>query len=163
MVAQLVPLEPHQVEQAKGVIRQVWREHFGAHDDPDVRAYLDRPEAFPDLDTWDQTYAAPSGLFLVALDTGRVVGTGGIRPVETQVAELTRMFLLPEYRGQGVGRGIAESLIQFARRAGYRSIRLGTNKQLLASHALYRSLGFRDIPAYEPDGERVAYYMELSL
>jgi GNAT superfamily N-acetyltransferase len=163
MVAHIVPLELRQVEHAKGVIRQVWREHFGAHADPYVRTFLDRPEAFPDLDTWNQTDAPPSGLFLVALDAGRVVGTGGIRRMEPQVAELTRMFLLPEYRGRGWGRNIAERLIQFARRAGYRSVRLGTNKQLLVSHALYRSLGFRDIPAYEPGGERVAYYMERSL
>jgi hypothetical protein len=55
MVAHLVPLELHHVEQAKKVIRQVWREHFGAHADPDVRSFLDRTEAFPDLDTWNQT------------------------------------------------------------------------------------------------------------
>ena len=163
MMAHLVPLELHQVEQAKAVIRQVWREHFGAHDDPAVRTFLDRPEAFPDLDTWQQTYVPPRGLFLVALDADLVVGTGGIRPMETHTAELTRMFLLPKYRGRGWGRSIAEHLIQFARHTGYRSVRLGTNKQLLASHALYRSLGFRDIPAYEPGGERMAYYMELSL
>lgn len=172
MVAHLFQLELHQVEQAKEVIRQVWREHFGAHPDPDVRTFLDRAEAFGDLDAWNQTYAPPSGLFLVALDAGRpdarVVGTGGIRPVttqpvETRMAELTRMFLLREYRGQGWGRTMAERLIQFARDAGYRSTRLGTNKQLVASHALYRSLGFRDIPAYEPGGERWAYYMGLTL
>ncbi len=163
MVEQLLPIAARQVDGAKGVIRHVWREHFGAHANPDVRAFLDRPEAFPDLDWWGQTYAAPRGLFLVVLDGERVVGTGGIRPVDEQVAELTRMFLLQEYRGRGLGRRSGERPIQFARGAGYRSIRLGTNKQLVSSHALYRSLGFRDIPAYEPDGEKMAYYMAMSL
>jgi putative acetyltransferase len=141
MVAQPVPLGPHHVEQAKGVIRQVWREHFGAHGDPYVRTFLDRPEAFPDLDTWNQTYAAPSGLFLVALDAGCVVGTGGIRRVERQVAELTTMFLVPEYRGRGLGRSIAEHLIQFARHAGTYGGKQGLGPSLKRPPRLRAMLG----------------------
>jgi GNAT superfamily N-acetyltransferase len=161
MSVHLAPLELQYVELAKELIRRVWREHFGANADPYVRTFLDRPDAFPDLDDWSHIYAGPFGSFVVVLDGGCVVGTGGIRRMEPHVAELTRMFLLPSYRGRGLGRRIAEHLIRFAREAGYRSVRLATNKQLLASHALYRSLGFQDIPAYERGGERVAYYMEL--
>jgi GNAT superfamily N-acetyltransferase len=157
------PIQPHEVPDAKGVIRAVWREHFYSDPNPLVRTYLDRDDAFPDLDDFSNSYAGPRGTFLVLVEGKNVVGTGGIRPVNASTAELTHLFLLPDYRGIGVGRKIAEELLIFARGAGYKRVRLGSNKRLLASHALYRKLGFRDIPAYEPGGELHAYYMELPL
>jgi hypothetical protein len=75
----LAPLEAKHVPAVKELIRQVWREHFANEADPFVRTFLDRPEAFPDLDAWRDLYVPPFGHFLIALDQDRVVGTGGIR------------------------------------------------------------------------------------
>jgi hypothetical protein len=46
----------------------VWREHFAGEADPFVRTFLDRPEAFPDLDAWRDLHVPPFGHFLIALD-----------------------------------------------------------------------------------------------
>jgi putative acetyltransferase len=159
----LAPLEAKHVPAVKELIRQVWREHFAGEADPFVRTFLDRPEAFPDLDAWRDLYVPPFGHFLIALDQDRVVGTGGIRRRDSQVAEITRIFVLLEYRRQGLGRRIALRLLGFAREAAYRSIRLEANSRLLASHALYRSLGFREIPASKPGGAEAVCYMQLEL
>ena len=159
----LALLEAKHVPAVKELIRQVWREHFANEADPFVRTFLDRPEAFPDLDAWRDLYVPPFGQFLIALDQDRVVGTGGIRRMDSQVAEITRMFVLPEYRRQGLGRRIALRLLGFAREAAYRSVRLETNSRLVASHALYRTLGFREIPASKPGGAEAVCYMQLEL
>lgn len=163
MTIRIEPLNSTLVEPAKAVIREVWKEHFSDHPEQLVRSFLEGSDGLEDLDEWDHVYRPPKGRFLVVLDEWRVVGTGGIREAELGVGELTRMFLKAPYRGQGVGRQMAEALIDFAREAGYASVRLGSNKRLEASHRLYESLGFRKIPAYEAGGDRYAYYMELTL
>jgi GNAT superfamily N-acetyltransferase len=58
------------------------------------------------------------------------------------------MFVPPTYRGKGIGRAIANRLIDDARRIGYRQLRLESLKFLAAAHSLYRSVGFHEIDPY---------------
>jgi GNAT superfamily N-acetyltransferase len=163
MPISIQPLTAEHIPAAKHVIRTVWREHFGEHPNAFVRTFLDSDIALQDLDEAHPTYFENGGVVLVVLADGSVVGTGAVLRIDDELCELKRMFLLREYRGQGLGRKLGEELLRFARAQGYRRMRLGSNKELTASHALYRKLGFKPIPAYEPDGERYAYYMERDL
>ncbi|MFN7138320.1 MAG: GNAT family N-acetyltransferase [Limisphaerales bacterium] len=130
------PLQPEDIEAAKGVIVAGCREFFGTE-----------PAAFEDMDTLSQ-YAPPQGLFLVLTCGNIVVGTGAVRSIDQETCELKRMWFLPSYRGHGFGKQMAEMLLDFARSAGYRRILLDTDPRQLAAQRLYQKLGFKRIDRY---------------
>jgi ribosomal protein S18 acetylase RimI-like enzyme len=108
-------------------------------------------------------YARPRGRLLLALEDDALAGCGALRPLAPDVAELKRMWVRPAFRGRGLGRRIAEALLSAAREEGYRTARLDTLESMREAIALYRSLGFRDIPAYYANPLPGAVYMELGL
>ena len=76
------------------------------------------------------------------------------------------MYVLPAYHGKGIGRALAEMLIQDARDIGYKIMKLDTGPRQLAALGLYRSLGFQEIePYYDVPQEfgELAFFMELHL
>jgi putative acetyltransferase len=156
------PIRPAEAGAARQVIRDVWREVFAEAEDEDVRTYFDRPEALADLDDVATEYVG--GAFLVARDGDVVVGTGALRRLDGDTAELKRMFLLPAYRGRGLGLRLAQTLLDVARAGGCRRVRLVTNQRMARSHRLYAGLGFRPIEPYEENPDRPhALFMELTL
>jgi GNAT superfamily N-acetyltransferase len=93
--------------------------------------------------------APPRGVFYLAEDAaGRALGMGGLRWSEDGVAELKRVYVRPEGRGQGLGAIIVERLLADARAFGYRAIRLDTMPFMHSAMALYEGLGFVDCPPY---------------
>lgn len=94
--------------------------------------------------------AAEGAAFLVARRNGQPVGCGAIRAFEPGVAEVKRMFVVPEARGRGVGRAILENLETFARNFGYRSVRLETGLKQPEAISLYQSAGYHPAPCYGP-------------
>ena len=93
-------------------------------------------------------YGPPDGTFLVLLDRERVAGTGAIRRLDAETCELKRMWFLRDYRGKGHGFRMAGLLLDFARRAGYKCVRLDTAPELEQANRLYRRLGFSVIERY---------------
>lgn len=65
---------------------------------------------------------------------------------DAAVGEVKRMFVLSTVRRIGLGRALMERLLADAPRMDYRAIRLGTLQEMTAAHALYRRLGFVQIP-----------------
>ena len=107
-----------------------------------------------DVDNWSRVYGPPRGTFLVALDGGRVVGTGAVRPIDDETAELKRMWLLEAYQGRGIGYRLFSLLAAFARNAGYRQMWLSTDN-IVQSRAVrfYERLGFQTIEPYGDNGD----------
>lgn len=108
-------------------------------------------------------YARPRGRLFLAFEDDGLAGCGALRPLAADVAELKRMWVRPAFRGRGLGRRIAEALLAAAREEGYRAARLDTLETLREAVALYRSLGFREIPAYYANPLPGVVYMELAL
>jgi len=81
---------------------------------------------------------------------GKAAGCGGFRPVDVNTIEIKRMFVLPEYRGMGLGRSILAKIIDDATQAGYAKAILETSKRLTAANQLYERSGFTVIPNYGP-------------
>jgi len=90
----------------------------------------------------------PDGRFYLARVNNQLAGVGCLKRLDAHTGELQRMYVLPTSRGKGVGRTIAHRLIDEARTIGYRQLRLESLEFLSAAHALYRSLGFRQIGPY---------------
>jgi ribosomal protein S18 acetylase RimI-like enzyme len=77
---------------------------------------------------------------------------------------MKRLYLRPQFRGKGLGRPLAERMIVAARQTGYRFMRLDTVEPLMKDAvAMYRKLGFKEIPPYRANPIAGAMYMELSL
>ena len=93
-----------------------------------------------------------------------LIGTVAVRiiDVEKKVVELKRMFVLPEYQGQGYGKLLLKHAINYAREQQYSKICLDTRKQFSAAQHLYRSSGFVETDKYN-DNEKAELYFELDL
>jgi ribosomal protein S18 acetylase RimI-like enzyme len=78
--------------------------------------------------------------------------------LESYLAEL---YVVPDRRGQGLGRALMEAAIDLARREGADYMDLGTGEDDVAARALYESLGF-DNRGGKPDGP-VNYFYEREL
>ncbi len=110
-------------------------------------------------------YAGPTGTLLLAFAEDEfAVGAVGVRRFDSEIAELKRMYVQDHARGSGLGRELAVGAIEFARDAGYRTIRLDSDQASMpAANALYEKLGFVDIPQYRPNHLPCARFMELEL
>ena len=74
---------------------------------------------------------------------------------------LAGLYVVPDCRGQGLGRALMEAAIETARRQGADRMKLGTSEDDVAARALYESLGF-DNRKGRPDGP-ISYYYEREL
>jgi ribosomal protein S18 acetylase RimI-like enzyme len=119
-----------------------------------------------ELATLPGEFAPPEGRLIMAVTSEQALGCAALRRIDEQVCELKRMFVLPQFRGQGIGKALARKLIEDARTMGYECMRLDTGNFWTAAIKLYESLGFQRI---EPDHNvpedlrKVSIFMELRL
>ena len=114
-----------------------------------------------DLERIDK-FQPPQGRLLLAVYEGKVCGLGSLKSITSEIGEIKRMFVDPSFRRVGAGRALLEGLLAEARKAGYKKVRLDSPKFMEAAHALYRSVGFRDIAAY-PEMEIPAEFKDYLL
>jgi DNA-binding MarR family transcriptional regulator/GNAT superfamily N-acetyltransferase len=93
----------------------------------------------------------PHGLLLVARLAGDAIGCGALKLHDGRPAEIKRMWVAARARGLGVGRRLLHELERAARDRGVRIVRLETNRRLTEAIELYRSAGYRDVPAFNDE------------
>lgn len=108
-------------------------------------------------------YAPPKGCLLLAEYKGQPAGCVALRQLEESICEMKRLYVRPEFRGLGIGRALAQFVIEQARTIGYTYMRLDTAPSMQAARELYRSLGFRQISPYRYNPIEGAVFMELEL
>ena len=108
-------------------------------------------------------YARPTGRLLLALRDTAPVGCVGLRKLENGICEMKRLYVRPDFRKEGVGQTLVENLISDARAMDYKKMRLDTLPIMREAQALYRRLGFVEIPPYIQDRPADALYFELAL
>jgi GNAT superfamily N-acetyltransferase len=141
-------LEP--VDRGDPRVRALYADFVREADGPLV---YDREEAGIDL---DKEIAAgpppdlvpPNGVLLLARVDGEPAGLGGVRHLDTEVAEVKSMYVAPAFRGSGLGRRILARLDEIAIEHGCHAVRLDTSDYLTPAVGLYRSAGYREVPAY---------------
>ncbi|WP_353717338.1 GNAT family N-acetyltransferase [Dyadobacter sp. 676] len=85
---------------------------------------------------------------VLAYEDGIAIACGCFKPYDPQSIELKRMFVKPGFRGRGIASIMVSELEQWARGLGYRAAILETGKSQPEAIALYRKLGYSDIPHF---------------
>jgi ribosomal protein S18 acetylase RimI-like enzyme len=109
-------------------------------------------------------YAPPEGCLLLVEAEGKPAGCAALHKLDDNTCEMKRLYLRPQFRGNGAGRALAERILAEARAIGYKSIRLDTVEPVMKDAvAMYRRLGFKEIAPYRENPIAGALYMELEL
>jgi putative acetyltransferase len=112
-------------------------------------------------------YAAPGGALLLALVDGELAGCGALRPLAdvdyANACEMKRLFVRRAFRRFGLGRTLAQALMDRATQAGHSVMLLDTLDDMEAARGLYASLGFEDIPPYYFNPIPGAHYLKVEL
>ncbi len=142
-------MQPEETDAARRVIYAVAGSIFNPEMDSESLYSMMRQDwPLDDLDANPNPYAPPDGQFLLALDAGRIIGTGGVRRLDDATAELKRLWLLPTYQGQKIGYALMQRLLAFSRQRGYRRMVLTTSIYQERALAFYQQLGFAPIPMF---------------
>jgi GNAT superfamily N-acetyltransferase len=94
-------------------------------------------------------FLPPNGRLMLAFIDNKACGIGCLKSINAEIGEIKRMYVDPSFRKIGAGRAILQALLTAAKEAGYKKVKLDSPKFMEAAHSLYRSFGFKDIPAYE--------------
>jgi putative acetyltransferase len=100
-----------------------------------------------DLTDIQGAYADRGGIFQILEADGEIIGSYGLYYISDTVCELRKMYLLPQYHGQGHGRSMMDDALVQARKLGFREMILETNSVLEKAQKLYEQYGFEP---YEP-------------
>ena len=117
------------------------------------------------IDTSDvENHYMQNGCFWCLFDNHVLIGTVAIRIIdyENKILELKRMFVLPDYQGNGYGRQLLKHAIDYAKEQKYNSICLDTRNELATAQHLYKKYGFKQIDKYN-NNEYADVYFELKL
>lgn len=112
-------------------------------------------------------YAQPRGTLLLAKVDGVIAGCCALRPLDSSdyvnAAEMKRLYVRPAFRGLGLGRQLAEAVLDAALMAGYNSVLLDTLDDMEIARAMYEELGFKEIPPYYHNPLAGAHYLKVDL
>lgn len=143
-------------------VRDIFREYAGS---------LDVDLAFQDFETelaqLPGDYAAPRGHLLLAVVEGAIAGCCALRPLDAadypNASEMKRLYVRKAFRGFGLGRELAEAMLDQARRAGYACVLLDTLDGMESARALYTDLGFEEIPPYYHNPIAGSHYLKADI
>jgi putative acetyltransferase len=120
------------------------------------------PPEFQFQMTVEQMAGEDTTVFIARDETGRPVGMGALKVFDGDMAEVKRMYTLPEVRGQRIGVALLDTIETLARQKGIRVLKLETGKVAGFEPAwrLYERGGFTRCAAFldYPDSEYSAFY-----
>lgn len=138
-----VPDNPEAWAQARRMVRE-----YGASLGVDLAFQLFDAE----VEALEQAYTGTGETFLLAQLDGEVAGCGAVRALhdadQPNACEMKRLYVRPAFRGFGLGRALAERLMQHAREAGFSTMYLDTLNDMAAARELYGNLGFKPTEPY---------------
>ncbi|MDE2616003.1 MAG: GNAT family N-acetyltransferase [Burkholderiales bacterium] len=120
-----------------------------------------------ELETLPGDYATPRGALLLATVDGRVAGCCALRPLDKtdypNACEMKRLYVRPAFRGLGLGRQLAETILDTARLYAYDHVLLDTLDEMETARGLYEDLGFEEVSPYYHGPVAGAHYLKAAL
>jgi GNAT superfamily N-acetyltransferase len=139
------PSEPEAAAVLRDNLAEMISRYYGREtDDAEIDRHLRAGHDSDDL-------VPPSGLLLLARRSGEVVGCAGLRRVDETTAELTRVFVRPDARGEGGAVLLLAAAERSALELGMRSIRLNARGDLVEARALYAKRGYVETEPFGDD------------
>jgi putative acetyltransferase len=156
------PVREEDIPAVKQIIHQVAYNIFGFEGtlEDSIRYYTDLGILI-DLEDVQAHYLKNRGTFLVVHNGEQVIGSGAVRKLDEETAELKRMWLLEAWHGQGIGYQLISQLLCFAKENAYVRIRLQTSPEQIRALAFYRKVGFYEIPCYNNDHGEISMEYKL--
>jgi GNAT superfamily N-acetyltransferase len=108
-------------------------------------------------------HAPLAGALLLACVGDDVAGCVAMRSFADGIAEMKRLYVRPRYRGNGVGRQLAEAVIGAGQDAGCATMSLDTVPAMVEAITMCRSMGFVEIAAYRMNPVEGAVFMEVEM
>jgi GNAT superfamily N-acetyltransferase len=112
-------------------------------------------------------YAGPQGTLLLAFVDNELAGCAAFRPLPdadiANACEMKRLYVRKAFRRFGLGRQLAQALIDLATQAGYSAMLLDTLDDMEAARSLYETLGFTEVPPYYFNPIPGAHYLQVNL
>jgi N-acetylglutamate synthase-like GNAT family acetyltransferase len=105
-----------------------------------------------DLVDIEANYWDRKGAFFLLVRGEEVIGTAALHHETDAVCEICRMYLAPQYRGQGLGRRLLEHCVREARERGFEEMCLKTASVLVEAISLYKRAGFTIMEGAEAGG-----------
>jgi GNAT superfamily N-acetyltransferase len=140
------------------VVQDLWREYWQSLGLPaNFQNFSEEVRALPG------PYAYPKGRLILAFVAGKAAGTGAFRPISAHACEAKRLYVRPEFRGEGIGRALLDRLVREARVEGYQEMFGDTLKSMTAARTMYCQAGFTEVPAYSETPTPDAIFLKLSL
>lgn len=143
-------------------VRELFKEYAGA-----LNVDLCFQDFEQELAVLPGEYATPCGCLLLATVSGEIAGCCALRRLDgvdyTNACEMKRLYVRPQFRGMGLGRRLAETILDQARQAAFSCVLLDTLDDMEAARALYDELGFEDIPPYYFNPIAGAHYLKADL
>lgn len=115
-----------------------------------------------ELQSLPECYSSPDGGLWLAYDNNKPVGCVALKRQDTIASEMKRLFVKPEYHGNGIGKKLIEATIRESKELGYELLRLDALPKSEKAIKVYRSLGFTPIVPYYQTNQEV-YFFELKL
>lgn len=148
MSAAVIALSQADTPELVSIARALFREYAEA-----IGTDLEYQGFAAELASLPEPYAPPDGaLFIAHVNQAplnrEVAGCVGLRWLGGGIGEMKRLYVRPAYRSVGLGKHMIDAVIQAARQAGHRELRLDTLASMTAAQALYRRLGFVEIAPY---------------
>jgi ribosomal protein S18 acetylase RimI-like enzyme len=150
MLTVVQPTKGQELDEVRALMRAfvAWHRERHVEDIALIDRYFDEAEFEAELAGLPGKYAPPEGRLLTAYQDGQPAGCVALRDLGDGDCEMKRMFVPTQFRGQGVGRALAEAIIASAEAAGYQRMRLDTSHRQAEAVRLYEAVGFRRIPPY---------------
>ena len=108
-------------------------------------------------------YGPPGGCLLLVRDGDLPAGCVALRRLDQATCEMKRLYVMPEYRGQRLGKRLVEEVLLRARCLGYGRMLLDTLPEMAGAIRLYRELGFVETDRYWDNPINRTIYMEKTL
>ena len=140
------------------VVRELWREYWESFGlSIDFQGFGEELEGLPGV------YGAEGGALLVAMSGEQPAGTIALRRLDSRSGEVKRLYLRPQFRGQGLGRLLVDAVMDRARDLGYEALYADTLPVMTDALSLYERMGFERVEAYAQTPTPGAIFLKFKL
>ncbi len=130
---------------------------------PSFQLYLDIQHYDAEERNPAEKYRLPDGRLYIAMSNGKAAGCIALRRLNENDGELKRLYVRPDFRGQGIASILTKKIIEDATSIGYKWLYLDTLPELDSAVRLYQKLGFEFTSSYNDSPVDKTLFMRKKL